>query len=175
VTLIVETGAIVAGAESLCSVATADTYHSDRANTAWSLLTTPNKEAYLRRATEYMLQTYRLRWKGVRMSSAQTLDWPRGYAYLEPVITGANQEFQNLVANNIVPVEVQRACAELALKASSADLLADRSQGVKSKTVGPIAIVYDERSNRSKQYVAIDRMLRPYLSGSDSALKVVRS
>ncbi|MFZ3286547.1 MAG: DnaT-like ssDNA-binding protein [Telluria sp.] len=173
--LIVETGAIVAGAESLCSVATADTYHSDRANTAWAALTTPNKEAYLRRATEYMTATYRKRWKGVRMSSAQTLDWPRGYVYLEPVITGANQSFPNLVASNIVPVEAQRACAELALKASSADLLADLSQGVKSKKVGPIEITYDERSPQTKRYVAVDRMLKPYLSGSDSMLKVVRA
>lgn len=174
-TLIVETGAIVAGAESLCSVATADTYHSDRANTAWAALSTPNKEANLRKATEYITATYRENWKGVRMSSSQTLDWPRSYVYLEPVITGANQEFPNLVASNIVPLEVQRACAILALTASTEVLLPDQTQVIVREKIGPLETEYDKASPQHKRYLLIDRMLRPYFATSDSTLKVSRA
>jgi hypothetical protein len=175
VALITEDGTGKADAESYISVADAMTYHAARGNAAWAALSSDAvREQLLRKAAEYMQATYRTRWAGYRKTVTQALDWPR---YEVPVFDapGGYGVLPAYVNSTIIPVEVQRACAELALKASSADLLADQSQGVKSKTVGSIAIVYDERSNRSKQYVAIDRMLRPYLSGSDSMLKVVRS
>jgi hypothetical protein len=166
VSLIVEDGAGKADAESFISVADATGYHAARGNSAWAALASDAvREQLLRKATEYMQTTYRQQWQGARAYSTQALDWPRIGVCVDSFA----------VESSAVPVEVQRACAELALKASSASLLADQSQGVKNKTVGPISITYDERSNRQKQYIAIDRMLRPYLSGSDSTLKVVRA
>jgi len=75
--LIVEDGSIVPGAESYCSVAAADAYHSGRANATWAGLDQATKEANLRKATEYMVSIYRQRWKGLRASINQALDWPR--------------------------------------------------------------------------------------------------
>lgn len=160
--LVVETGTGSATGESYISVTDADTYHSDRGNATWATLTTAVKEQNLRKATEYMLQQYRIRWKGVRMTSTQALDWPRAYVYLEAVVTGANQEFPNLVADNIVPVEVKRACAELALKASSAELLADTERATIREKVDVIEVEYDKNATQEKKYTAIEYMLHPY-------------
>jgi hypothetical protein len=170
--LITEDGTVVAGAESYITVAAADTYHSNRGNTNWAALTTLNKEIDLRKATDYMVQMYRAKWQGYRHSATQTLDWPRDYVYLEPFIVGAVGAYPYLVANNIVPVEVQRACAELALKSSTAELLADLTQQKASVTVGPISTTYDSSSPQFKRYTAIDAMLSPYF-GNDAG-KAVR-
>lgn len=168
--LIVETGAIVAGAESYISVADADTYHSNRGATVWATLTTAEKEQALRKATDFMIQAYRQRWKGTRMSATQALDWPRAWVYLGP-----NDEFPNLVADDVVPTEVKNACASLALRASSADLAPDLSQGKKRVKVGPIETEYDPYSPQSKRYAAIDAMLAPYLANGAGHITVVRS
>lgn len=170
-TLIVETGLEVAGAESYISVTDSDTYHSDRGNTTWATLTTAVKEQNLRKATEYMLQIYRERWKGVRMTSTQSLDWPRGYVYLEPVITGASQEFPNLVADNIVPTEVKRACAELALKSYASELSPDLDRLTNREKLGPMEVEYSDKSAAYKKYRAIDNMLAPYLESTGGVFK----
>lgn len=170
--LIVEDGTVVAGAESYVTVAAADTYHSNRGNTAWAALSTTNKEIALRKGTDYMLQAYRARWQGYRHDADQTLDWPRDYVYLEPFIVGAVGSYPYLVANNIVPAEVKNACAELALKASSADLLADLTQQKTSVTIGPISTTYNSSSPQYKRYIAIDAMLAPYLVSNQA--KTVR-
>lgn len=174
--IVVETGSGSATGESYISVTDADTYHSDRGNTSWATLTTAVKEQNLRKATEYMLQQYRNRWKGVRMTSTQALDWPRAYVYLEAVVTGANQEFPNLVADNIVPTEVKRACAELALKSYSAELLSDTERATIREKVDVIEVEYDKYATQEKKYTAIEYMLRPYFNESNSGFvhKVIR-
>lgn len=150
--LIVETGAGLATAESYCDVATATQYHADRGNSAWSALTTAQQEQSLRKATDYIEQVYKERWQGSRINSTQALDWPR-------VGVIANCYY---VLSTIVPLPVQRACAELALRASDGDLLADLDQQKKRSKVGEIEIEYSEYSPRQKQYAAIDAMLAPY-------------
>lgn len=168
--LIVETGTGSATAESLCSVTAADTHHSDRGNTTWASLATAAKEQALRKATEYMFQVYSLRWAGYRMTATQALDWPRAYVPRIPSMTG------NLYyADDAVPVEVQRACAELALKASAGTLLADLTQQKNSVTVGPISTTYDKYSPQTKRYSSIDAMLHPYFRRAAGAVKVVRA
>lgn len=174
-TIVVETGAGLSTAETYIGVAESLTYHADRGNAAWAALTTAQQEQALRRATEYMMQVYRLRWKGVRMKSTQALDWPRAYVYLEPVITGANLEFPNLVASNIVPVEVARACAELALLSVSGPLLAPLERGVITESIGPISVTYDKFSPESTRRPAVDGMLRPYLDEFSGTLKAIRA
>lgn len=173
--IIVETGAGLSTAETYITVAGADTYHSDRANTAWAALTTQLKEAYLRRATEYMLQVYRMKWKGVRMTAAQALDWPRAYVYTQPFLHGAVGEFPYLVASDIVPVEVARACAELALRAIGGSLAPDIGRLKKRVKVDVIETEYVDGATPYVRYRAIDRMLDPFMGGSDNTIKLVRA
>ena len=65
--LIVEDGSGLAAAESYISVVDADAHHASRgtAEASWVGLDTDIKEQCLRRATDFMLETYRGRWKGV--------------------------------------------------------------------------------------------------------------
>lgn len=165
--LIVEDGTGKSDAESLCSLADANAYHTARGNAAWAAIATDDlREQNLRKATDFITQMYRLKWQGMRVKVAQSLDWPRLNVLVDdyPVQT------------TIVPVAVKNACAELALKSSTTVLAADLKQGVKSKKVGPIETVYDEHSNRSTRYLTVERMLEPYFkSGGSASIQVVRS
>ncbi len=161
--LIVETGAANPDSEAYATVLFADTYHSNMGNSLWATLVTVEKEQALRRAASFMCQMYRLQWKGVRVSADQALDWPR-YD-----VTISDLGVWNTVSSDIIPDLVQRANAELALLAAAGNLNPVKKQGVLSKSVGPIKIVYDTASPTSSQYVAIRDMLRPFLNTASSA------
>ena len=170
--LIIETGAGLANAESYAAVATADAYHLARLNASWALLDTPTKEASLRKATEYMVGQYRERWKGVRAGLVQALDWPRYNVQLDDVGISAIAAY---VQSNVVPVEVQNACCVLALKASTGELASDLQRTVKEKTIGPITTVYADGAPEAVRYRSVDMMLKPYLAGSTVSGVLVRS
>lgn len=165
--LIVEDGTGKADAESYISVADASAYHTARNNTAWAALSTDTlREAALRKATEYMVNAYRSRWQGTRKTEDQALCWPRYSVVVEGY----------LVDDASVPEIVKRACAELALKASAADLAPDLTQGVVREQVGPIAVEYDRTSPQATRYAAIEAMLRPFLkSGGGCSVSLVRT
>lgn len=166
--LFVETGAVVAGAESYISVADATAYHVARGNSPWSLLTEPQAEEALRRATDYMTQMYRSRWVGFRKAAGQALDWPRSSVYLEPFAIGGVGSQPFLFADDSVPEEVRRACAELALRAAAGPLAPDIARQAIQETVGPISVTYDRASESYAVYRSVDASLRPYLSGGSS-------
>jgi len=173
--LIVEDGTVVTGAESYITVTAADTYFSNRGDATWAALTATKKEEALRKATDYMTQAYRPRWKGYRKDGTQLLDWPRSFVYLEPFVHGIVGTYPFLVSDVIVPTEVKNACAELAVKASAAALAPDLERAVASETIGPISTTYDAASIEHTRYRAIDLMLRPYLTGSSSSASLVRT
>jgi hypothetical protein len=177
----VEDGTAKANAESYISVADTDSYHSLRGNTAWTGAEGV-KEAALRKATDYMLQVYRLRWRGTRVTGTQSLDWPRNwverddYAYVTMNGAATIGGFQYYPADE-VPVEVQRACAELALKALSDELSPDIGRRTIREKVDVIEVEYDKNSPQYVMYRAIDNILAPFLSGLGSGAfrKVVRT
>jgi hypothetical protein len=125
------------------------------------------KEAALRKATDFMRQIYRSKWQGVKVDEDQALDWPR----YDVVVEGY------AIDSDIVPTEVKNACAELALRASAGDLLADQTQGVIREKVGQIEVEYDRSSPQQARYSAIDAMLAPYLlaGGSGTSMRIIRT
>jgi hypothetical protein len=155
--LIVETGTASSTSEAYATVSYADTYHAAMGNTLWATLQTAEKEQALRRAATFMCQVYRMQWKGVRVNSTQALDWPR-YNVQRPDLG-----VYNVVDPATVPIEVQQANAELALNAASEDLNPVRTQGIISKEVGPLKVVYDPNSPSGKQYSKIGMILLPLL------------
>lgn len=169
--IVVEDGAGRADAESYISVAAADSYHAARANGAWAPLATSVKEALLRKATEYMVGAYRQKWKGQRAGQAQALDWPRHNVQLPDVGFGSVSAY---VPWNVVPAEVQNACAALALTANSGDLAPDLKRTVKEKTIGPIKTVYADGAPEYVRFRAVDQMLAPLLCGSGTSGRLVR-
>lgn len=155
--IIIEDGTGKADAESYISVADATVYHGARGNAGWAALASDTvREQLLRKATEYMLQVYRDAWKGSRVKNSQALDWPRA---------GVSRDTHYDVAINVVPVEVARACAELALKANSETLAADLERGILREKIGPLDTTYDRSSPQYKRFRAVDMMVRPYLTG----------
>jgi hypothetical protein len=171
--LVVETGTGSASAESYISVADASTYHTNRGNAAWAALASDTvREQCLRKATDYMEQAYRLRWLGYRHSETQALSWPRNE--VERTDAGYLNYF-SYYPDDEVPTEVKNACAELALKAASGELLPDLTQGVVREKVDVLEVEYDKYSPQSPRYTAIDRLLAQFLSGSSVSRTVVRS
>jgi hypothetical protein len=166
-------------AESYCSVADADTYHSARGHASWALLTTTVKEECLRKATDYIEQKYYGRWNGYRVEADQTLSLPRSLMI--------NKEFENglvynsngnyYYASDSIPAGVVRACAELALKANTVELLPDVGRSKTKTKVDVIEVEYSEYSSQLTSYTAIDAMLMPYLKDGSGGYnhKVIRS
>jgi hypothetical protein len=166
---IVETGLIVAGANSFASVADADAYTADRDIADWADYSTAEKQAALIKATDYLEATYRNNWRGQRVSAAQSLSWPRSGVVVDGFPIPAN----------IVPGAVNRACIELALRAAAGEtLLADQGQAVKREKVDVIEVEYADYSDPAQKYPLVSRSLAPYVRGivdGFAQLRVVRS
>lgn len=165
-TIIVEDGTGRPDAESYVSVEGANSYHLNRGNAAWAGLASDTvREQMLRRATDYMEQAYAGQWKGDRATDTQALSWPRSGV----VVHGYS------VASDVVPLAVQRACAELALRAISGDLSPDLSAQVKQETVGQISVTYADGARQQVKFQAVDGLLSGLLCGPAAAIKVVRA
>lgn len=167
-TIIVETGVGLSNAESYVSEAEASAYHATRGNVAWDAI--DDKETLLRKATDYMVQTYRSKWKGYRTGAVQALDWPRS----EVAVGDIGGPADYYIANNVVPVEIRRVCADLALRAATEDLLPDQTQQVVRETVGPLTVQYSPHAAQTKRFPAIDRALAPFIHGNSVSAQVRR-
>ncbi len=170
----VEDGTGKADAESYISAADASAYHLARGNTAWAGLASDEiREQLLRKATDYMVASYRERWDGYRVTTTQALDWPR---YEVPIrdsaIEGAYAAFYG---SDSVPVAVARACAELALRAIDGDLAPDLDVPVTSEQVGPISVTYAPGARQTITFRAIDAMLSPFFKAFGGMIKVSRA
>lgn len=163
-----ETGVGLSNAEAYCTLAFADAWHLGRGITLWATMLEAEREQAIRRATDYMVQVYRFRWAGLRKSTTQALDWPR----LDVPCLDTPGGFY---ASDIVPVEVQRACAELAFKAASGDLAPDIGRVAIREKIDVIEVEYAAGSVPWVRYRAIDTMLAPMFSPSaGSGISLVR-
>jgi len=169
ITLVVETGAGLSNANSYLSVADADTYHEEHSgSTDWSGAGTADKERALITATQYLDIKYSGRWKGVKGSSTQALAWPR---------TGVYDAEGYSVASDLVPPQIEDACAELALKILEGDILLDdidepgdiASESVK---VGPIedSTTYLGSKSQVKKYPLVEGLIKPLLDANDTLM-----
>lgn len=170
--LIVEDGSGLANAESFISEADADLYHENRGNTTWDSVA--EKEAMLRRATDYMEQAYRLRWTGMRVTTTQRLSWPRAWVPIPDAPSGYGS-VGGYVEQNVVPEQVKAACAELALLASTGDLNPVLDRVTTREVVGEIEVEYQPNSPQYKRYRSVDMLLEPFLGGSPNTMRLTRT
>lgn len=152
-----------------------DDYANDRGGdtvteyAAWFDLGTAEKQAAIIRATDY-IDGGRYRFVGLRKLTTQALEWPR---------VDARYRDDDRAALG-VPPEVQKACAELALRTADATRLApdpeydDSGRFVEEKTekVGPIteSTRYSQGGGPTtfRKYPRVDKLLRFLLvSGND--------
>ena len=96
-------------ADSYASLAQALAYHAAIGNAAWAASTDALREPALRRATIWVDNSYRARWKGQRgvNGRSQALDWPR-YGVLD--------SDGWYVDSATIPLEVTNATNEAALR-----------------------------------------------------------
>jgi hypothetical protein len=171
-TLIVEDGSARPDSESYASISQIDAYHAARGNSKWDLLTIDEKEQAARRATDYLLQMYRTKWKGLRANLNQALDWPRLQVQLEDVGFGRLPYY---VPYNTVPQQVINATAEMALRAAAGELAPDLQRTVAEKTIGPIKTVYAAGAPEYVRFRSVDLLLRPLLQAGGMGMRLVRA
>lgn len=158
--LICEIGTIVPSAESYCSTADCDTYHLNRNNTAW-IGTTAIKEAALRNATAYIDGKYRSRWLGYRVSTDQSLEWPR---YSVPVLGGGVGIYGGFLLSTTIPQRLKDAVCEAALRALSGALSIDADTSIQSKKIDVLETTYRPGAIPGQQaYQIIDQLISDYL------------
>lgn len=170
-TVVVEDGTGLANANAYISEADADTYHANRGNASWAAADQADKEAALIQAADFMVQRYRHRWLGVRTKSAQALDWPRAGVVTERVLDASvvvptiQDVDSHIIASNVVPEDIRRANAELALRSLTTTLNPDltRSDDVKREKVDVIEVEYKDRARTGTTFAAVDDALRVYM------------
>lgn len=162
--LIVEDGTGVQGAEAYALTAWIDAYWTKRPQRAlaatWAAADTAHKEGAAREATGYLDAAFGPYYRGEDRGYVQGLLWPRSNAFDD-----AGYPLPG------VPPELMAAVAELAARGLSADLADDLSRGgaVKSKQVGPLRIEYFDGAPAQKTYGLIASTLAPILNGSQPA------
>lgn len=167
--LIVETGQGGVDSETYNSVATADDYFTKRNNTEWLALPVEAKEAALRKASDYILQTYRQKWEGLRTTADQALDWPRTYVERDPSndtslldrsIPSTSQLYYDF---NFIPKEIRYAEAELAFLSLTEDLLIASERLATKERVGDLEVTYDRGAQDKRRFPMVDGYLKPFL------------
>ena len=160
-TFLVEDGSgLEETANAYCSVAFADDYHAKFGNpSAWSLLSTTQKQDAIRVATRAADERYGGRWPGVRANpDTQALDWPRAY-----VVDRDGYE----VSSTSIPTPIARWTARAALlHVQGYDLLPSTqdSATVTSETLTSSSGASESRTYKgglepTTQFPALDRML----------------
>jgi hypothetical protein len=154
-TLIIEDGSGVAGANSYVSLASATAYLDAKGLTTWGTSTATAKEISLNQAVLYMEL---LPYKGAKALSTDALAWPRrcmkdrdGYPIL----------------SDTIPTAVKYAQIELAYRyMAGKNPLADIASGdgyITSESVGPVTTEYSTGYSTSDKFPEVSALLEPFL------------
>ena len=153
-------------ADSYATLADANAYFASIGETKWTG-SDAVKENALRRATNYLDNQYRGKWRGVRTLASQALAWPRA-----GVVDGDGFD----LPLGEIPVQVQRATMEAALLVITGvklEPVLDRGGAIKSvsKRVGALGkeIVYQDGAPVMTRIVAIEGLLRDIVTSSPGA------
>lgn len=129
-TLIVEDGSIVTGANTYVTDAEYVAYAEARGKTIGADATTREQE--LIKAVDY-LENYRDEFKGLKVERDQPLQWPRYSVWLDSFQLNSNE----------IPIELKKAQMELAVLSNSTDLTPSGTlENVSSQSIGDLSISY---------------------------------
>lgn len=169
-TLTIEDGSGVVGADSYVDATDASAYLADHYTTTqlatWTAASSGDKEIHLRNAAQYLSTYYGGRWIGTRANETQGLDWPR---------TAAADQDGYAIDDDAIPQAIIDAQCELALRAAGAALTSDVSTSVaeiasESKSVGSISksVTYVGSKPTQTRYTVVDRLVSPFVySGTE--------
>lgn len=159
--LIVEDGTGKTDAESYCSVADMRTY-CDGLGLVLTGVTDTRCEQMLRQATAYLFGYTKL-WKGLQLTAAQALDWPR----YDVIVNGYQLE------SSVIPLALVRANAALAFRALSGPLSPDvKGVAVKKVKLGPLEKEWDTvtppANSSAPRFPEVTRLLSGLLAASNA-------
>lgn len=153
--------ALTVGTDAYVSLAACDAYHTALGNTAWTGLDAA-KEVAIRKATLWVDNAYRGRWKGIRCDTTQPLAWPRW---------DVTDEDGLYVDSATIPTAIANATCEAALRIiAGTDLDPDRDRGgrIKSESVGSLSVVYADGAPSGTTFPRIDRIVSGLVAGRSS-------
>lgn len=168
-------------ADSYMALTDADAYHLGRGATAWTG-TNATKENALRKATGILDNLYRNLWIGIRSYQDQSLGWPRIDGARGPMLFNPGflinlydiDGFQ--IPFDSVPVQVQRATAEVALLVLQGVDLEPRlvrggmikSQNNKVDVIGQ-ETVWQDGAPAQDRFIVIEGLLRSLVKSTPGA------
>lgn len=164
-TITIEDGSIVAGANSFVTVAEVRTFATERGVN--SLPTDDLEvEALIIKSMDYLFGK-ESSFKGVRAVYSQELPWPRAQVYLREAPVGSNE----------IPVELKKAQMQLVLEAVSQDLDPNGAgREVIREKVDVVEVQYNPTGNSTvrPRFHKVDRWLEPLMKSSSFGLRSVR-
>jgi hypothetical protein len=147
-TIIVEDGTIVTGANSYVSEAELTAYATARGLT----LSTDGEQLLIRGMDYIEAQSY----KGTKFTKDQPLQWPRAGVYVDDYLVDADE----------IPTELKNGLMESALAIDNGqDPLADIARTTKSETVGSLSVTYADNASSTTIVRKISSSLRKLLGG----------
>ena len=162
---VVEDGTGVPTANAFISVAFFKAYHDERGGDYSALTPDAKIEQVIVQATDYIQRRFGDKFVGARLTTTQALSWPRQYAY-----------YPDGRAALLVPIEIQQATAEYALRAAAGplapDIVYDQTNAPvieREERAGPIVERYKfgggGTSTSYRKYPLADSLLKSLLVG----------
>ena len=164
---VVEDGTGKATATSYCSVADADTYHTDHGSpAAWTAATDAQKQAGLMFATTYLDSEFV--WLGDITDADQALSWPR---------SGVTDSEGRDVASDAVPQRVIDATAYMALQhiSNALDVSLDRGGDVRRQRVDVVEIEYMDHAKATRYIPWVRKILHGLVKSAPGTVTLKRS
>lgn len=152
-----------ATADSVVTLAEADTYCESRGYTAWADLDDEEgKEPAIRLANQWAEGKYRGQIKGRKTEATQARAFPR---------IGCSDEDGNLFEDDVIPDVWKQAIIEAAQReaANPGILFPDVERKTSSEKVGPIAISYEAGAESKTDLTVIDNLVSGLLSAGGTA------
>lgn len=160
-----EDGSVVAGANAYTTVEFVDDYHADRGIDEWGGPVADKQQAVIR-ATDYIDRTYEFLGLLKDPETPQDLQWPRSRVVTRESV---------LLDEDVVPVEVQRATAELALVALTEceplqPRFVQRSVSRRREQAGDVQLDEEYAGlEHDTSFPSVDLILRPLIVGRRQA------
>jgi len=148
-------------ANSYISEVDAGVYFTNKGVPAmWIAATTTQKQEALIAGTQYLDAKYTRSWRGIKTISTQRLAWPRQGIW----------DYDGLyVDENIIPRNVQEACAEAAVRSLSGELI-DETGTIKAESirVGEIETSTEYMGGKSSRsfFTLVAQLLTDFIGGA---------
>lgn len=138
------------------TLAEADAYFAARETGNWDGADS-HKEMALRKAATFLDNVYRGKWKGIRKTKEQALDWPRAWV--------TDQDGYD-VDSDIIPLAVKRAQFEAAKLISLGTALeTSLDRAVKQEQIGSLSVTYMDSASLQAQYPQVTNYLTGLVNG----------